>query len=116
MLTHQAPTQAYQDSPALTIRWSCSDDAERLEILSELDEAPIPAAPLLLAFMGEDLWAARSLSTGESIADPFRPSAEVTRLLAERGRQLTVLKRRSRLRRPRLGRHAAALRVRARLS
>jgi len=99
--------RSYRHAPPVTIRWASSSDTERLEILAELDEAVIPAPPLLLGFVGEDLWAARSLSSGDHIADPFRPSAEVVSLLAERGRQLTVPHGRRRWRRSRLGRQAA---------
>ncbi|MBV8431829.1 MAG: hypothetical protein JO244_11730 [Solirubrobacterales bacterium] len=108
-------TSTFRHSPALTIRWATPADADRLEILAELDEAPIPAAPVLLAFVGEELWAARSLHTQATIADPFRPSAEVSGLLAERGRQLTLPEGRLRLGALRLRRHSS-LRVRAHLS
>lgn len=81
---------AYRRAPAVTLRWASEADAERLEVLAELDEAAVPPAPLLLGFVGDELWSAVSLSTGAAIADPFRPSAEVTKLARERGRQLTV--------------------------
>jgi hypothetical protein len=81
---------AYRRAPAVTLRWAGEADARRLEVLAELDEAPVPPAPLLLGFVGDELWSAVSLSTGAAIADPFKPSAEVTRLARERGRQLTV--------------------------
>lgn len=100
--------RSYRHTPPVTIRWAASSDTERLEILAELDEAAVPAPPLLLGFVGEDLWAARSLSTGAVLSDPFRPSAEVVGLLAERGRQLTVPSRSGRLRRLHLGRRAPA--------
>jgi hypothetical protein len=89
----------YRRSPAVTIRWATPDDARRLDILAALDEAPLPPAPLLLALVGEELWAALSPGTGAMVADPFRPTLEVAALLRERGRQLTVPE----LRRPRLG-------------
>jgi hypothetical protein len=86
-----APGQlAYRRAPAITLRWATEADADRLEILAELDEAPVPAAPLLLGFVADELWSAVSLSTGAAIADPFKPSADVTALALERGRQLTV--------------------------
>lgn len=89
----------YRRSPAVTIRWATPSDAAAVELLSELDEAPVPAAPLLLAFVGDELWAACSPGTGALICDPFRPSAEVADLVRERGRQLTVPE----LAQPRLG-------------
>jgi hypothetical protein len=80
----------YRHAPPLTIRWAGPDDAEGLDVLAELDEAPIPPAPLMLGFVDDELWAAVSVSSGAAICDPFKPSAEVARLVAERGRDLTV--------------------------
>jgi hypothetical protein len=84
----------YQGSPAVTIRWATSDDARSVETLAALDESSVPAAPLLLAFVGDELWVAGSVSTGAVVADPFRPSAAVVALVRQRGLQLTVRERR----------------------
>ena len=92
-------TTGYRRSPAVTIRWATPDDARQVEVLAELDEAPLPPTPLLLGFVGDELWAALSPGTGAILADPFRPTVELADLLRERGRQLTVPE----LRRPRLG-------------
>lgn len=81
---------AYRRSRAVTICWATPADAPRLEFLAELDEADVPSAPLLLGLVGDELWVAASVSTGAVISDPFRPSADVARLVLERGRQLTV--------------------------
>lgn len=83
----------YRRSPAVTIRWAAPADAPKLAILAELDEAGVPESPVLVAFVGDDLWVALSLSTGAAIADPFRPTADIARLVRERGRQLAVLDR-----------------------
>jgi hypothetical protein len=87
---HLSPASGYRHSPALTIRWATDADAPGLRILAELDEAPVPQAPLLLAFVGDELWLALSLTGGEMISDPFRSGAEVAPLLIERARQLVV--------------------------
>jgi hypothetical protein len=81
---------AYRRSPAVTIRWATPADAPRVELLAELDDARVPPAPLLLAFVGEELWVAASPGTGAAVCDPFRPSADVAALVRERGRQLAV--------------------------
>ena len=86
----------YRRSPAVTIRWETAADARPVELLAQLDEAPVPPAPRLLAFVDEELWVAASLGTGAVISDPFRPSADVAALVLERGRQLTVPERRRR--------------------
>jgi len=80
----------YRRSPALTIRWATPADAPRLAVLAELDDARVPPSPVLLAFVGDELWVALSLRTGTVIRDPFRPSADVATLVHERGRQLTA--------------------------
>jgi hypothetical protein len=91
----------YRRAPAVTIRWAMPDDARSVEVLAELDDAPAPSGPLLLAVVGDELWVALSVSTGAAVCDPFRPSAEVATLVRERARQLTV---------PEPGRRRAALR------
>jgi hypothetical protein len=80
----------YRWSPTVTIRWAAPADASSVAMLAGLDEASVPPAPQLLAFVDDELWVALSLSTGALISDPFRPSAEVAALVLERGRQLTV--------------------------
>ena len=91
----------YRRSPAVTIRWAMPDDARSVEVLAELDDAPAPSGPVLLAVVGDELWVALSVSTGAAVCDPFRPSAEVADLVRERARQLTV---------PEPGRRRAAVR------
>jgi hypothetical protein len=96
----------YRHSPAVTIRWATPADAPNLADLAQLDEASVPESPVLLAFVGDELWMAASLATGATIADPFRPTEEVAALVRERGRQLAVPELglpRSGLRRPRPG-------------
>jgi|SRR5947209_13602874 len=80
----------YRRGAPVTIRWATPADGRAVEILAELDEAAVPPAPLLLAFVGDELWLALSLGTGAVVSDPFRPSAELVPLVRERGRQLTV--------------------------
>ena len=101
LLRHKSHSQqsGFRRSPAVTIRWATPDDARSVSILAEIDEAPVPPAPLLLAFVGEELWVALSLSTGVVACDPFRPSAEVAALVRERARQLSGPE----LSRPRVG-------------
>jgi len=79
----------YRRSDPVTIRWATPEDARRVAILAQLDESTVPPAPLMLAFVGDELWVAVSLRTGAAVTDPFRPSAEVAALVAARGRQLT---------------------------
>jgi hypothetical protein len=76
-------------SPApLRIRQARHADAAALERLASLDSSRAPRGDVLIAEVGDELWAAFSLEDGHHIADPLRPSADAVLMLAERGRQL----------------------------
>ena len=72
----------------VTIRMASPGDDVAVAALSELDSAPRPADPVLVAEVDGSLWAAVSLSDGTAVADPFRPSGDLVPLLRERARQL----------------------------
>jgi hypothetical protein len=81
---------------ALTIRPSTPTDGDALELLAELDSSrPLPR-PALVAEVGDEIWAAISLVDHRVIADPFRPSGEVTPVLVESARQMRDGERRRR--------------------
>jgi hypothetical protein len=80
----------------LRIRQARPADAAAVERLAALDSSQVPAGDLLLAEVGEELWAAYSLADGHHVADPLRPSANAVLMLAQRGRQLHVTERRVR--------------------
>jgi hypothetical protein len=73
----------------VTIRPAYPDDAGALVRLAALDSSPPIADDVLLAEVAGELWAAVSLADGHTIADPFRPSAELVDLLELRAAQLT---------------------------
>jgi hypothetical protein len=79
---------------ALTIRPSLPSDRDALARLAELDSQSVPDGPMLLGEVAGEPWAAVSLNGGASIADPFKPSAELVLLLHERARQLHARQRR----------------------
>jgi hypothetical protein len=91
------------DRDEIEIRMLGVEDGASIARLAELDTTEPPPSPLLGAIVGGRLVAARSLMTGESIADPFRRTAEIRSLLATRahrrsgGRGRGLLRR---LRRP----------------
>ncbi len=74
--------------PALLIRRARAEDAPALSLLAELDEAPVPAEPLLVGEVGGDVWVAVSMDSLDHIAHPFRRSGEVAELTVARARQL----------------------------
>jgi hypothetical protein len=96
---------------ALTIRLAGPADTAALGRLAQLDSAPAPKpVPMLVAEVGGELRAALPLDGGRAIADPFRPTAELVAILAERARQLAPPPRRTarRWRLPRGSRPAPA--------
>ena len=75
----------------LTIRMSVPADSVALSRLAQLDSAPRPEpVPLLLAEVNGELIAALPVRGGRAIADPFRPTAELVAILAERAGQLAA--------------------------
>jgi hypothetical protein len=80
----------------LRIRQARHTDAAALERLAALDSSHAPHGDVLIAEVGDELWAALSLDDGHAVADPLRPSADAVLLLGERGRQLRrAVRRRS---------------------
>ena len=76
------------NNTALTIRRAAAADAFALRRLAALDSAYPPTGDVLLAEMGDELWAAVSIDTGASVADPFRPSGDIVELLRFRAERL----------------------------
>ena len=88
----------------LRIRQARHTDAAALEQLASLDSSHTPSGDVLVAEVGEELWAALSLDDGHAVADPLRPSADAVLLLGARGRQLRREQRRREQRRRAHGR------------
>ena len=72
----------------ITIRWAAPTDLANIERLAALDSKRLPDGPLLVAEVGGELWAAISVLDDASIADPFRPSANLVVLLKKRAGQM----------------------------
>jgi hypothetical protein len=75
-------------APSVLIRAARGSDGPALARLAALDSAAVPAGELLVAEADGALIAAVALDSGEVIADPFRPSADVVALLTLRGRSV----------------------------
>jgi hypothetical protein len=65
----------------ITIRRATEADAAGLARLAALDSAAVPVAPVLVAESNGELRAALSLNDGETVADPFHPTAPIVELL-----------------------------------
>jgi hypothetical protein len=66
----------------IALRTSEPSDGPALNRLATLDSAKTPAGQVLLAEVDGELRAAVSLETGQAVADPFRPTADLVALLA----------------------------------
>ena len=65
----------------ITIRPAYADDRTALARLAAVDSSAVPAEPLLLAEVDDELRAALSLADGSVIADPFFPTLDLLELL-----------------------------------
>src|SRR3954447_14663790 len=95
MTTIFGPSKAPAPGAELTIRRARPGDLPALAGLAQMEATRMPTGQVLVAQVGDELWAAISVDDFHSVADPFRPSGELVFLLVERARQL----RRSRTRR-----------------
>src|SRR3954447_24257322 len=86
----------------LRIRQARPADRAALERLAALDSSQVPTGEVLLAEVGDELWAALSVDDGRAVADPLRPSADAVLLLGQRSAQLRRRARRRSHGRPRL--------------
>src|SRR4051812_34230551 len=80
----------------LRIRQAGLADAIAVERLASLDSSYAPTGDVLLAEVGDELWAALSMDDGHLVADPMRHSADAALLLAQRSAQIRRQRRRAR--------------------
>jgi hypothetical protein len=88
-----APSARISDKP-VAIRIAGPADARAVARLAQLDTRPVPQGPLLMAEIAGLPQAARSLATAETIADPFRRTAQLLDIPAVRAEQLGRSERR----------------------
>lgn len=84
------------DESDVTVRFASRGDAEDLRRLAELDSGPVPTGTTLVGEVDGELVAALPVGGGRALADPFRPTAGVMRLLRLRESQLRGRERRRR--------------------
>lgn len=84
--------------PSVTVRLAGPEDAAEVLRLAQLDGRQVPLGPMLVAEAEGELLAGRSLISGASIADPFRPTAHLVELLELRSAHLRDGAERGRLR------------------
>ena len=74
----------------VTMRRAYPDDAAALARLAALDCSRVPTGDVLVAEVDGELWAAVAVGSDGAIADPFRASAGIMRLLRMRAAQLDL--------------------------
>jgi hypothetical protein len=84
------------DAFPVTVRFATPDDASELRRLAQLDSGRVPAGEALVAEVDGQLLAALPLGGVRALADPFRPTAGLVRLLELRESQLRGRGRRRR--------------------
>jgi hypothetical protein len=77
----------YGMEPSMCIRLAEVADTPALQRVAERDSRLVPAGDLLVGLVGGEIRAALSLSSGESIADPFHPTAALVELLGLHAKQ-----------------------------
>jgi hypothetical protein len=88
---------------SISIRTARREDFSALWRVASLDDALVPAEPLLVAERDGEIVAALSMRSGEAIADPFQRTLDTLDLLRLRARQFAGSerpRRRLRLRAP----------------
>jgi hypothetical protein len=75
----------------MTIRRAGPADGESLVRLAGLDSKRLPTGTFLIAEVDGKEWAAVELESGEVLADPFRPTANVAELLRMRAARIREL-------------------------
>ena len=68
----------------VSIRRAAETDEVALAQLAALDSAPAPSGEVLIAEVGGAPHGAIEIATGNTIADPFHPTAHLVELLRER--------------------------------
>jgi hypothetical protein len=85
-----------QINEAVLMRRATADDAARIRVLARLDDRRMPAGPFLVAEVGGEIVAARSLTSGSVVADPFRLTSDIVAMLRLRAGHVSELAERRR--------------------
>jgi hypothetical protein len=73
---------------AVLMRRATAADSARIRTLARLDDKRQPEGPFLVAEVTGEIVAAKSLSSGTIVADPFRPTSDAVAMLRLRAAQV----------------------------
>jgi hypothetical protein len=73
---------------SITIRRATTEDRHAIQHVADRDTRRAPASDVLIAEVDGEVVAAKPLDGGEPVADPFRASAEVVRMLEIRAEHM----------------------------
>ncbi|UTI66812.1 hypothetical protein NBH00_11530 [Paraconexibacter antarcticus] len=79
---------ATSSTPTVAMRLATPADDATVERLATLDSATVPAGPLLIGTLDGVPAAAIGITSGDVVADPFRPTAALVDLLRLRAEHL----------------------------
>ena len=85
---HRARPPRLDAGAVIRLRLAATSDEAALQQLAELSGKVNAKGRWIVAEVDGQLWAAHSLIGGESLVDPFRPTAELRALLSLRAKQL----------------------------
>jgi hypothetical protein len=86
MMYHRTPKEP--ESGSIVIRPARATDEGAVRRVAQRDSRAVPEGELLIADVGGEVRAAISLATGEVVADPFRRTDELVRVLSLRHAQI----------------------------
>ena len=91
MTNFMSTTSKNPVAEAVLMRRATTEDSARIRTLALLDNKRVPAGPFLVAEAGGEIVAARSLTTGAVVADPFRLTSDIVAMLRLRAGQVSEL-------------------------
>jgi hypothetical protein len=90
-MTNFMSTTPQLNAETVLMRRATADDTARVRTLARLDDRRMPPGPFLVAEAGGEIVAARSLSSGAVVADPFRLTSDIVAMLRLRATQVSEL-------------------------
>jgi hypothetical protein len=91
MMTSRDIDRRVRSPENVTIRRAVAGDGASLVRLAQLDSRGLPSGSLLMAEVDGEPWAAIELESGEVVADPFHPTADLAEMLRLRAARIRAV-------------------------